>query len=159
MFDIGWSELLLIAVVTVIVVGPKDLPRALRTVGQWAAKVRAVAREFQGSIDEMIRESELDELRRETQSIVNLDLDETPRRIDAPRGGEGFDPPSEGDPESEADAEAEADTAYTTAGAIAPAHSLPVLDRAPAEQRPAEVPPEGAGEEQEAQRTPTRANG
>lgn len=58
MFDIGWSELLVIGVVAIIAIGPKDLPLALKTVGQWVAKARTLAREFQGSLDEMIREAE-----------------------------------------------------------------------------------------------------
>lgn len=69
MFDIGWSELLLIGVIAVLVVGPKDLPRMMRVVGQYAGKVRAMAREFQRSFDDMAREAELEELRKEVQDI------------------------------------------------------------------------------------------
>jgi len=67
--DIGWSELLLIAVVAIIVVGPKDLPRMLRALGKWLAKARGMAREFQSSFDEMMRESELDELRKQVEDL------------------------------------------------------------------------------------------
>jgi sec-independent protein translocase protein TatB len=69
MFDIGWSELLLVAVLAIIFVGPKDLPRMMRTVGQYTAKVRRMAREFQTSFEDMARESELDELRREVSDL------------------------------------------------------------------------------------------
>ena len=69
MFDIGWSELLLIAVLAIIFVGPKDLPKMMRTAGQYVAKVRAMAREFQSSFDELARETELDELRREVSAL------------------------------------------------------------------------------------------
>lgn len=65
MFDIGWSEFLVIAVVALVVIGPKDLPRVLRTVGQWVRKARQIANEFQSSIEEMAREAELAELRKE----------------------------------------------------------------------------------------------
>ncbi|MEQ9520207.1 MAG: Sec-independent protein translocase protein TatB [Parvibaculum sp.] len=65
MFDIGWSELLLLGVLAILVVGPKDLPRMMRTIGQYTAKIKAAAREFQRSFDEMARESELDELRQQ----------------------------------------------------------------------------------------------
>jgi len=69
MFDLGWSELLLVAVLAIIFVGPKDLPKMMRTVGQYVAKVRAMAREFQSSFDELARETELDELRREVSAL------------------------------------------------------------------------------------------
>ncbi|MGQ0675910.1 MAG: Sec-independent protein translocase protein TatB [Rhodospirillales bacterium] len=71
MFDIGWSELVVIGVVAIIAIGPKDLPLALKTVGQWVAKARALAREFQGSLDEMIREAELDKVKQEVQSAAS----------------------------------------------------------------------------------------
>jgi len=69
MFDIGWAELLLLGVLAIIVVGPKDLPRMMRTIGQYTAKIRAAAREFQRSFDEMARESELDELRKQIADV------------------------------------------------------------------------------------------
>jgi len=79
MFDIGWSELAVIAAVAIIVIGPKDLPLALKAVGQWVAKARGLAREFQGSVDEMIREAEraaeLDKLKKEvTDATSQLDV-------------------------------------------------------------------------------------
>lgn len=62
MFDIGASELLLVVIVALLVIGPKDLPRALRTVGKWVGKARAMSRHFQTGLDAMIRESELEEM-------------------------------------------------------------------------------------------------
>jgi len=62
MFDIASTELLLVAVVALLVIGPKDLPRAMRFVGNWIAKARGVARHFRSGIDEMIRQSELEEM-------------------------------------------------------------------------------------------------
>ncbi|MDP1633002.1 MAG: Sec-independent protein translocase protein TatB [Caulobacter sp.] len=67
--EIGATELLLIAAVALIVVGPKDLPVLLRKLGQWMAKARGMANEFRASFDEMARQSELDELRREVQAM------------------------------------------------------------------------------------------
>ncbi len=69
MFDIGWSELLLVLVVALVVVGPKDLPRLMRTVGRWVGKARAMADQFRSSFDEMARETELDELRAEIEAL------------------------------------------------------------------------------------------
>ncbi len=74
MFDFSWSEILLIGVVALVVIGPKDLPRVLRTVGQWANRARGVAREFQFHLDEMIRESELDEVRKTMNAAVSTDI-------------------------------------------------------------------------------------
>jgi len=63
-----------IAVVALLVIGPKDLPRVLRALGRWAGKARAIAREFQSSIDQMIRESELDEVRKEVEKVAQTDV-------------------------------------------------------------------------------------
>ena len=67
--DIGGTELLVIAAVALIVVGPKDLPVLLRKLGQFVGKIRGMANEFRASFDEMARQSELDELRKEVQAM------------------------------------------------------------------------------------------
>jgi sec-independent protein translocase protein TatB len=67
--DIGGTELLVIAAVALIVVGPKDLPVLLRKLGQFVARIRGMANEFRASFDEMARQSELDELRKEVQAM------------------------------------------------------------------------------------------
>lgn len=67
--EIGATELLVIAVVALIVVGPKDLPLMLRKLGQFMAKLRGMAAEFRGAFDEMARQSELDELRKEVAAM------------------------------------------------------------------------------------------
>ena len=72
MFDIGWTELLIIAVVAIIVVGPKDLPRMLRSVGRYAGQLRRTANEFRSQFDEAIRESELDELRTSLKDAADM---------------------------------------------------------------------------------------
>ena len=74
LFDIGWPELLLIGVVALVVIGPKDLPRALRTAGYWVRKARTLSREFQSSVEQMIREAELDDMRQELKKATELDL-------------------------------------------------------------------------------------
>src|SRR3954469_23055391 len=70
MFDIGWSELLLIGVVALIAIGPKELPGALRTLGQWMGKVRRMASEFQNQFHEAMREAELADLKKEVDDIA-----------------------------------------------------------------------------------------
>jgi sec-independent protein translocase protein TatB len=72
MFDIGWTEILIIAVVAIIVVGPKDLPRMLRSLGRYAGQLRRTAGEFRSQFDDAIRESELDELRTTLQDTSDL---------------------------------------------------------------------------------------
>ena len=74
MFDIGWSELLVIAVVAIVVVGPKDLPKLMRTFGHYAGKLRRAASDFQRQFEEAVRESEIDEVRKAIESV----RDQTP---------------------------------------------------------------------------------
>jgi sec-independent protein translocase protein TatB len=70
MFDLGWGELLLIGVVALVVIGPKELPHAFRTLGQWMAKARALARDFQGHLDDLMRESQVDDMKREFNEMT-----------------------------------------------------------------------------------------
>lgn len=73
MFDIGWSEMMVIGALALIVIGPKDLPKALKTVGKWVRRAKDMAREFQSGVDEMVRESELEEARETLRNTSNLD--------------------------------------------------------------------------------------
>jgi sec-independent protein translocase protein TatB len=96
MFDIGWTELLVIAAVAIIVVGPKDLPRMLRSFGRTMGQVRRMSNDFRRQFDEALREAEresgLDETRKELQSIsksnplmqAQKDLDKTMRSPPGP---------------------------------------------------------------------------
>jgi len=69
MFDIGWSELVVIAVVALIAIGPKELPGVLRTVGQWMRKARTMAGEFQGQFQEAMREAEMADLKKSFDEV------------------------------------------------------------------------------------------
>jgi sec-independent protein translocase protein TatB len=69
MFDLSWSHILIFLIVALVVVGPKDLPKLMRMVGNWVAKAKAMAGEFRKGFDEMARQSELDELREEIESL------------------------------------------------------------------------------------------
>lgn len=81
MFDIGWSELMLIGSLALIVVGPKELPRLLRTVGRYVGQARGMAREFQRSMEDAAREVDLAEMKElketanELRSLQNMKLD------------------------------------------------------------------------------------
>ncbi|HEX8055635.1 MAG TPA: Sec-independent protein translocase protein TatB [Novosphingobium sp.] len=115
MFDIGADEFLLIAVVAIVVIGPKDLPRALRVAGQWIAKVRRVSGHFRSGIETMIREAELAEMeekwRKQNEAIMqaNPALPEATADVafpapvhDAPVH-DAFDPPAEPKKQEQAD--------------------------------------------------------
>jgi len=69
MFDLSWGEMMLIGAVALIVIGPKDLPRTLRAVGQGVGKVKRMASEFQGQFNQAMREAELDSVRKEVEGI------------------------------------------------------------------------------------------
>ena len=69
MFDIGWSELVVIAVVALVAIGPKELPGVLRTVGQWMGKARKMASEFQGQFREAMREAEMADLKKSFDEV------------------------------------------------------------------------------------------
>jgi sec-independent protein translocase protein TatB len=105
MFDLfSWSHILILLGVALVVVGPKDLPRLMHMVGRWAGKARGMANEFKKSFDEMARQTELDELRKEVEALrnnttiadinsslndaVNGDMTAQAPVTDAPRAGE-----------------------------------------------------------------------
>ena len=69
MFDISWGKLVIIGVVALIVIGPKELPSVLRTLGQWMTKIRRMASEFQGQFQEAMREAELVELKKQAEDL------------------------------------------------------------------------------------------
>jgi len=69
MFDIGWSELVVIAVVALIAIGPKELPGVLRMIGQWIGKLRKMAGEFQGQFNEALREADMADLKKSFDEV------------------------------------------------------------------------------------------
>lgn len=94
MFDIGWQELFLIGVVALVVVGPRDLPKVLRTTARFVQKARAMSREFQAGLAEMAREAELDEIKRKVEAATHLDPAEDLQQSADPTGrlSDDFDP-------------------------------------------------------------------
>ena len=92
MFDFGWSELLVVAVVAVIVVGPRELPRLMRTIGQYVGKAKSMASELQSQFNDMAHQSELDEIRKSVNDLK----DDNPLKAfedslnDVATQGEGF---------------------------------------------------------------------
>ena len=156
MFDFAWSELGLIAVVALIVIGPKDLPRVLRTVGTYVRKARSIAREFQGSLDEMVREVELDDVKRTISKATSFNLEEEFNKTVDPDGElkRSLSDPLLTDPLADHAESAVAAAEPTTPAIEAPAEpaalpapaeeAVPTVE-ASAEQVPAiEAPPEPA---------------
>lgn len=86
MFEVAPSEMLLLAIVAIVVIGPKDLPKAMRFVGKWVGKARGMARHFRSGIDTMIRESELEELekqwRAQNEAIMRAHPHVDPAHVD-----------------------------------------------------------------------------
>lgn len=101
MFDIAPTELLLCAVVALVVIGPKDLPKAMRVLGYWVGRARGVARHFRSGIDTMIRESELQEMEKkwaeENARIMreHPTVDEVPPVLPSEHEAPAAEPPAE----------------------------------------------------------------
>src|SRR5882757_7216493 len=70
MFGLGWGEMVVIGIVALIAIGPKELPTVLRTIGHWMGKVRRMANEFQGQFQEALREAELTDLKKHADDIA-----------------------------------------------------------------------------------------
>ena len=86
MFDISWSELLILGLVTLIFVGPKELPRFLGTLGRYAGVVRRHANEFRSVFEQAMREAEMDQIQKEIRSVsdgVKASLDDATRSVDS----------------------------------------------------------------------------
>ena len=155
MFDLAWSEIALIAVVALVVIGPKDLPTAIRGVADGIKKMRKMAGEFQQQADELVKEAKLDELRNQIQDvrstisdIKNFDLrDQFDKHVDKDgtlRGamtdtmGEPWTPPAATAPGTEYVAPAEAPAFVPPSVA---ATTLPPPPPKPSAPAPAFVPP------------------
>jgi len=110
MFDIGWTELAIVALIALLVIGPKELPATMRMIAGWIGKIRGLAREFQSGLDDMMRETELDKLKEQAQGVMHGDLDGMVENTIDPDGkirdefdyGSGYEPFSDfDDPEPE----------------------------------------------------------
>jgi sec-independent protein translocase protein TatB len=95
LFDLSMTELMLIGVVALVVIGPKDLPKALKVAGFWVRKARTLSREFQSSVEQMIREAELDEMRQQLKKASEFDVEKEFRNTIDPGGSlaESLKPP------------------------------------------------------------------
>ena len=74
MFDIGWTEMVFVLVIAVLVIGPKDLPRTISTIGRYVRKARSMARDFQSGIDDLARETELDDIKNDITKGTDFNI-------------------------------------------------------------------------------------
>jgi sec-independent protein translocase protein TatB len=86
MFDIGWTEMALIAVVAVVVIGPKELPKVMRELGLWVSRARGLSRNFLDQLEEMSRQSGIDEVRKEVEAVRQLNPARTIEQAIDPEG-------------------------------------------------------------------------
>lgn len=145
MLDIGWTELLVIAVILIVVVGPKDLPPMIRAFGKMTARLRKTAGEFRAQFDEALREAELDELRQTVNDVRNLNPANALRDAVNPLRQAGNEIKSELQKATTPDvkpAETPAEVAASDAVAapVAPAMPAPVTGLPPELSTPSPVP-------------------
>ena len=140
MFDIGWSEMAVIAIVALIVIGPKELPNALRSVARWVKQARRLAREFQGGIDQIVREAELDDARKAVQSASAYNVRREIEKTIDPTGdlSRAIDPDI---PDSGPTPKVEEPTALGPAGAAAGEAAVAEAPPAPAAELAAAAEP------------------
>jgi sec-independent protein translocase protein TatB len=137
MFDIGWGELVVIGIVALIAIGPKELPGVLRTMGQWMGKVRRMASEFQNQFHEAMREAEMADLKQQVDTLTSgFDPIETARKeIETAMEEKPAASPAASDPA------ATTNNAGTVEGQGAPAAAAAVTDQTaapPVSQTPPE---------------------
>jgi len=101
MFDVAPTELMLVGLVALLVIGPKDLPRVMRAVGHWVGQMRGMARHFRAGVDEMIRQAELEEMERKWAEQNAQIMREHPTLLDGPEAAPAE--PPEGAPEPAAE--------------------------------------------------------
>jgi len=156
MFDVGWSELIVIAVVALIAIGPKELPGVLRMVGQWMAKIRRMAADFQGQFNEAMREAEMADIKKQFDDIkdtaksftganllsdVQKDFDDALKLEDKPADDKPTDDkPSEDKPAEPAASEVAASEPGQAATATPDTEAGPVSEPAPAVEVASAVP-------------------
>jgi sec-independent protein translocase protein TatB len=148
MFDLGWSEMAVILLVALIVIGPKDLPRVARTIGKWTGKARAMAREFHRSLDDMAREADLQDIKAEMDKLSRVDMRQRIEETIDPEGElrRSLTAPIDLDPDDD-DMREPDDPPPPAKLPPPPAPAVAALVKAPAPPVPSEAaPPPGGGE-------------
>jgi sec-independent protein translocase protein TatB len=130
MFDVAPTELLLVIVVALVVIGPKDLPKAMRFVGKWVGKARGMVRHFRAGLDTMMREAELEELEKQWREQNEAIMREFPRVDDIGAPATTATDPAKADPANPASCIDPADEAAAATKADTPpeTHIVPPKD-------------------------------
>ncbi len=137
MFDIGWSEMAVVALLALLVIGPKDLPKVMRTAAHWMRKARSVTREFQSGLDDMIREAELEDAKKSIQAVRSGELKKTITDTIDPTGSIG-----DSMSQVERDARSNVDTATATPSIGTEADPADLADQgAKVTEQPANIAP------------------
>jgi sec-independent protein translocase protein TatB len=175
MLDLGWTEILMIGVIAVVVIGPKDLPKAMHAMAQWMRKLRGMARDFQGQVDDMVKGTELEEVKKAAQGLNRYSVKRQISNVVDPKGqmkkaleetrraaNERSDTSSAGmaTPPDAGDAVAEASIGGGVGGARRPsiedAEPTPADDEAAVAAMRGDPPAEAAQAEQAPKRKPAR---
>ena len=148
MFDISWTEFLLIGIVALIVIGPKELPAVMRSLGQWTRKIRSLAADFQNQFHEAMREAEMADLKKQVDDIASDIKQYDPLkdvRADVETIGKDLDESVKSPGKAaNTDAAKEATNTPESAATTPPAEALPI-SQAAAELRDKEVTDAGVG--------------
>lgn len=136
MFDIGAAELLVIIIVAVLVIGPKDMPVAMRSAGRWIGKIRKVSAHFRTGIDAMVREAELEDMEKKWKAQNEAIMKRSAAQVEESKGAPVMTgPPPQADDEQSAEV-VSPDTASASASASAPAPAS--IEPAPPPVKPSE---------------------
>jgi sec-independent protein translocase protein TatB len=148
MFDISWTEFLLIGIVALIVIGPKELPAVMRSLGQWTRKIRSLAADFQNQFHEAMREAEMADLKKQVDDMATDIKEYDPLkdvRADVEAIGKNLDESVKGPEKAAAGQNAAAAAPNTLDNAPASSADTPAIPQAAAELRDKEVAGAGVG--------------
>ncbi len=121
MLDLGWTEIFAVTLLAIIVVGPRDLPRAMQTVGRWVRKARNLTRDFQSSVEQMAREADIDEIRDLKRDAGNMNRTDLGRAVERHADPDGEIRQSLEFAEREADGQSYQDDGVPAGGSLDPA--------------------------------------
>ncbi|MGB3743744.1 MAG: Sec-independent protein translocase protein TatB [Xanthobacteraceae bacterium] len=162
MFDISWTEFLLIGIVALIVIGPKELPAVMRGLGQWTRKIRSLAADFQNQFHEAMREAEMADLKKQVDDVAQDIKQYDPLkdvRADVEAIGKDLDAaPDKNSEEKSSEKELSKETAPESPAAAAPAKELPIPEAA-TELRDKEIVGAGVAPEAAAEASSPDGNG
>ncbi len=143
MFDISWTEFLLIGIVALIVIGPKELPAVMRGLGQWTRKIRSLAADFQNQFHEAMREAEMADLKKQVDDVAQ-DIKQYDPLKDVRADVEAIGKDLDAAPDKSSQKELTKETEPESPAAASPAKELPIPEAA-AELRDKEIVGAGVG--------------